>query len=53
MTVLIIILSIILLVIVVLQVGKLSDLYARIKGEEVIEERMNRNQGRAMLLFMI
>lgn len=53
MTVLIIILSIILLVIVVLQVGKLSDLYAKIKGEEVIDERLNRNQGRAMLLFMI
>lgn len=53
MTVLIIALSIVLLVIVILQVGKLSELYAKIKGEEVVEERLNRNQGRAMLLFMI
>jgi cytochrome c oxidase subunit 2 len=53
MTALIIILSIILLVIVMLQVSKLSDLYSKIKGEEVIDERLNTNQGRAMLLFMI
>jgi cytochrome c oxidase subunit 2 len=53
MTALIILLSIILLVIVMLQVSKLSDLYSKIKGEEVIDERLNTNQGRAMLLFMI
>jgi cytochrome c oxidase subunit 2 len=53
MTVLIILLSIVLLVIVMLQVGKLSDLYAKIKGEEVVDERLNINQGRGMLLFMI
>ncbi len=53
MTILIISLSILLLVIVILQVSKLTDLYARIRGEEAVEERMNRSQGRAMLLFMI
>ena len=53
MTEVIILLSIILLVIVILQVSKLSDLYARIKGEEAVDDRLNRNQGRAMLLFMI
>jgi cytochrome c oxidase subunit II len=53
MTALIIGLSILLLVIVILQISKLTDMYARIRGEEEVEERMNRNQGRAMLLFMI
>ncbi len=53
MTALIIILSIVLLVIVIMQISKLTELYARIRGEEEIEERSNRNQGRAMLLFMI
>lgn len=53
MTTVIIALSIVLLVIVILQVSKLSDLYARIRGEEAVEDRLNRNQGRAMLLFMV
>ncbi len=53
MSILIVLLSVVLLVIVILQVSKLSDLYARIKGEEAVEERLNRTQGRAMLLFMI
>ncbi|MDZ4748649.1 MAG: OmpA family protein [Saprospiraceae bacterium] len=53
MTALIIGLSILLLVIVILQISKLTDMYARIRGEEEVEERMNRNQARFMLLFMI
>lgn len=53
MTALIIILSIILLVVVILQVSKLTELYSRIRGEEEVELRSNRNQGNAMLLFMI
>src|SRR5688572_4825593 len=53
MTALIIGLSILLLVIVILQISKLTDMYARIRGEEEVEERTNRNQGRVMLLFMI
>jgi cytochrome c oxidase subunit 2 len=53
MTALIIGLSILLLVIVILQISKLTDMYARIRGEEEVEERMNRNQARVMLLFMI
>lgn len=53
MTALIIGLSILLLVIVILQVSKLTDMYARIRGEEEVEERTNRAQGRWMLLFMI
>lgn len=53
MTAIIIVLSIILLVVVILQISRLTELYARIRGEEEVEERSNRNQGRAMLLFMI
>ncbi|MEO5907314.1 MAG: OmpA family protein [Saprospiraceae bacterium] len=53
MTALIILISIILLVVVILQISKLTDLYTRIRGEEEVEFRSNRNQGRAMLLFMI
>lgn len=52
MTALIIILSIILLVVVILQVSKLTDLYARIQGEEEVDFRRNRTQGRLMLVFM-
>lgn len=53
MTALIILISIALLVIVILQISKLTELYARIRGEEEVELRSNRNQGRALLLFMI
>jgi cytochrome c oxidase subunit 2 len=53
MTALIIVLSILLLVVVILQISKLTELYARIRGEEEVELRSNRNQGTAMLLFMI
>ena len=53
MTALIIGLSILLLVIVILQISKLTDMYARIRGEEEVEERLNRSQARAMLLFMV
>lgn len=53
MTAFIIGLSILLLVIVILQISKLTDMYARIRGEEEVDERLNRSQGRAMLLFMI
>ncbi|HUR31953.1 MAG TPA: OmpA family protein [Saprospiraceae bacterium] len=53
MTAFIILLSIILLIIVILQISRLTELYARIRGEEEIELRSNRNQGRAMLLFMV
>ena len=40
MTALIIGLSILLLVIVILQISKLTDMYARIRGEEEVEERI-------------
>jgi cytochrome c oxidase subunit 2 len=53
MTTLIIIASIVLLVVVILQISRLTDLYARIRGEEEVEVRLNRNQGRAFILFMV
>ena len=53
MTAFIIVLSIILLVVVILQISRLTELYSQIRGEEEVEERSNRNQGRAMLLFMV
>src|SRR5687768_13271341 len=53
MTAFIIVVSIILLVVLILQISRLTELYARIRGEEEVEIRSNRNQGRAMLLFMI
>src|SRR5688572_18095908 len=53
MTAFIILLSIILLIIVIMQISRLTELYARIRGEEEVELRSNRNQGTAMLLFMI
>ena len=53
MTALIIGLSMLLLVIVILQISRLTDMYARIRGEEEVEERLNRTQARAMMLFMV
>jgi len=53
MTALIIFLSLALLVVVIMQISKLTDLYARIRGEEEVDERLNRNQARAMLLFLV
>lgn len=53
MTALIILISIALLIVVILQISKLTELYTHIRGEEEVEIRSNRNQGRAMLLFMV
>lgn len=53
MTALIIVLSIALFVVVILQISKLTDLYSRIRGEEEVDLRSTRNQGNAMLLFMV
>lgn len=53
MTALIIGLSLLLLVIVILQISRLTDMYARIRGEEEVEERINRSQGNAFMLFLV
>lgn len=53
MTSIIIIAIILLLAIVVVQIGRVSELSARIRGEEEIELRNNRAQGIWLFIFMI
>lgn len=53
MTALIITAIIILLAIIIVQIGKVSELSARIRGEEEVELRSNRAQGRWLLVFMV
>jgi cytochrome c oxidase subunit 2 len=53
MTGLIIIAILILLAIVIVQIGKVSELSARIRGEEELELKNNRTQGRWLLGFLI
>ncbi len=53
MTGLIIIGILILLAVVVVQIGKVSELSARIRGEEELEYKNNKTQGRWMLGFMV
>jgi len=53
MTGLIIIGILILLAVVIVQIGKVSELSARIRGEEELEYKNNKTQGRWMLGFMV
>jgi cytochrome c oxidase subunit 2 len=53
MTGLIVIAILILLGIVVVQIGKVTELSAKIRGEEEIELRNNRTQGRWLMIFMV
>lgn len=53
MTTLLIILSIILIAIVTLQIGKVSELASKVRGEEETQYRINRTQSRWMLVFMV
>lgn len=53
MTGLIAIAILILLAIVVVQIGKVTELSARIRGEEKIELRNNVTQGRWLMVFMV
>ena len=53
MTGLIVIAILILLGIVVVQVGKVTELSSRIRGEEENEMRNNKTQGRWLLIFMV
>ncbi len=42
-----------LLAVVVIQIGKITDLAARIRGEEAVERSNNDFQGKSLMLFMI
>ena len=53
MTGLIIFAILILLAIVVVQIGKVTELATRIRGEEEIEIKNNRVQGRWLMVFMV
>lgn len=53
MTALIILAILILLGIVVVQIGKVTELSAKIRGEEEIEMRNNKAQGRWLMVFMV
>ncbi|MEZ4987915.1 MAG: OmpA family protein [Saprospiraceae bacterium] len=53
MTALFAILSIILIAIIAVQIGRVSELAARIRGEEDAQERTNRSTSRWLLIFMV
>ncbi len=53
MQLLIVIASIVLLVLIVIQVSKLSELATRLKGEEEAQRDTNRHQGNLLFLFVI
>jgi cytochrome c oxidase subunit II len=50
---LIIIACLILIVIVIIQIGKVTDLAAKIRGEEAVQLETNKRSGNYMLLFMV
>jgi len=53
MTALLVLLSIILIAIVAVQIGKVTDLASKIRGEEDMQESINKRQGAYLLLFLI
>jgi cytochrome c oxidase subunit II len=53
MTVLLAILCIILIAIIVVQIGKVTELAAKIRGEEEIQDQANRRHAWGMLAFMV
>lgn len=53
MTALIIILCITLLIIVAVQIGKISELAQKIRGEEEVQQESNNRSAYAMLLFLV
>lgn len=53
MTYLLAFLIVFLLAVVVVQIGKLSELAARIRGEEAVERANNQSQGVSLMVFMV
>ncbi len=53
MTFLLVLLSLILIVIITIQIGKVTELAAKIRGEEEMQESVNKRQGVYMMVFMI
>lgn len=53
MTALLVFLSIILIVVIAIQIGKVTELAAKIRGEEEMQEIVNGRQGIYMMVFMV
>ncbi|MCB9081148.1 MAG: OmpA family protein [Lewinellaceae bacterium] len=53
MTGLLALLSVILIAIIAVQIGKVSELAAKIRGEQEMQDATNRRQGNYMMIFMI
>jgi cytochrome c oxidase subunit II len=53
MTILLVIISIILIAVIVVQIGKVTELAAKIRGEEEMQYEVNRSQGGYMILFLV
>lgn len=53
MTGLIILIILILLAVIILQIGKVTDIASRLRGEEVVERENNNRQGIALVIFMV
>ena len=53
MTILLVIISIILIAVIIVQIGKVTELAAKIRGEEEIQYEVNRSQGGYMILFLV
>jgi len=53
MTALLVILTIVLIAVIVVQIGRVTELSAKIRGEEEMQEVTNKRQARLSLLFMI
>jgi cytochrome c oxidase subunit 2 len=53
MTALLVFLSLILIVVIAIQIGKVTELAAKIRGEEEMQEIVNGRQGLYMIIFMV
>ena len=53
MTILLVIISIILIAVIIVQIGKVTELAAKIRGEEEMQYEVNRSQGGYMILFLV
>ena len=53
MTILLVIISIILIAVIIVQIGKVTELAAKIRGEEEMQYEVNRSQGGYMIIFLV
>lgn len=53
MTVLLVVLCLLLLAIIAVQIGKVTELTAKIRGEEAMQETINKRQGVMFMVFMV